>query len=152
MAGVSDRRLVADLDRVMTVEKAVVAGWTRLEGCGNDIEARRLALTLARKRARVAFPDDFVALALPLMTRMSSKHDKESDEGRGLRALREIRVRASPSWDAQEVRLLFWFIRSEDEPTLRNKGWDFYLSAWLKRVKVDGRFVEVNGLVQTSMT
>lgn len=79
--GVSDRCLVADLDRVMTVEKAVVAAWDRVTGCLDDNDARRLTLALTRKRARAAFPDDFVAFVGPLKNRMSTKHDKESDEG-----------------------------------------------------------------------
>ena len=56
------RRLVADLDRTMTVAKAVVAQWVRMVGCRTDAEARRFALALVRKRARVAFPDDFTVL------------------------------------------------------------------------------------------
>lgn len=147
--GVAEQRLIADLDRVMTVEKSVVAGWERVQGCLDDDDIRRLSLTLARKRARTAFPDDFVAFASLLMKRMSSKHDKESDEGRALRALREIRVRAAPSWDADEVGLMLWFIRNEDEPAFENQGWDHYLDAWLKRVTKKGRFVDVAGVVTT---
>lgn len=147
--GVADQRLVADLDRVMTVEKSVVAGWERVQGCLDDDDTRRLSLALARKRARTAYPDDFVAFASPLMKRMSSKHDKESDEGRALRALREIRVRAAPCWDAAEVKLMFLFIRNENEPTFENQGWDHYLDAWLKRVTKKDRFVDVAGFVTT---
>jgi len=55
--------LVADLDRTMTVEKAVVAGWTRTPGWETDDESRDFALALARKRSRFAFPDDFVSAA-----------------------------------------------------------------------------------------
>lgn len=145
----ADRRLVGDLDRVMTIEKAVVAGWDRVAGWQTDAEARRLALALARKRARVAFPDDFVEFATPLMSRMSSKHDKQSDEGRALRALREIRVRAEPSWDADEVRLAFWFIRDADDATFEGKRWDQFLVEWEKRIPKGGRFVDVQALVQT---
>jgi len=145
----ADRRLVGDLDRVMTIEKAVVAGWDRVAGWQTDAEARRLALALARKRARVAFPDDFVEFATPLMSRMSSKHDKQSDEGRALRALREIRVRAEPSWDADEVRLAFWFIRDADDTTFEGKRWDQFLVEWEKRIPKGGRFVDVQALVQT---
>lgn len=147
--GVADQQLVADLDRVMTVEKSVVAGWERVPGCLDDDDTRRLSLALARKRARTAFPDDFVAFASPLMKRMSSKHDKESNEGRALRALREIRVRAAPFWDADEVGLMFWFIRNEDEPTFENQGWEYYLAAWLKRVPEKARFIDVAGVVTT---
>lgn len=141
------RRLVGDLDRVMTIEKAVVARWGRVPGWRTDAEARRLSLALARKRARMAFPDDFVAFATPLMSRMSSKHDKQSDEGRALRALREIRVRAEPSWDAGEVRLAFWFIRDADDVTFEGARWDMLLDEWEKRIPKAGRFIDVQAAV-----
>ena len=149
LPGVADRELVADLDRVMTVEKAVAAGWERVEGCLDDDDVRRLAQALARKRARVAYPDDFVELVSGLLRRLSSKHDKNSDEGRALRSLREIRVRAAPSWGADEVMLTLWFVRNEDEPDFEDRGWDHYLDAWLKRLAAGGRFVSIDGLVQT---
>ncbi len=143
------KRLVADLDRVMTVEKSVIASWERVAGWQTDAEARRLALALARKRARVAFPDEFVKFASPLIARMSSKHDKESDEGAALRALREIRVRAEPLWDASQVKLVFWFIRHEHEPSFEGKRWEECLGAWEKRIKPNERFVDVQQVVQT---
>lgn len=149
LRGVADRHLAADLDRVMTVEKPVVAQWERVAGCIDDSDIRRLSLALSRKRARVAFPDDFVGFVTPLTNRISSKHDKENEEGRALRALREIRVRAAPSWDAESVQLMFWFIRNEDQPTFERQGWDVLLQAWLKRVPVRGRFGEVGGAVLT---
>ena len=46
----------------------------------------------------------------PLRRRLVEKHNKSSPEGEALRALLEIRVRAAPSWSAQEVELMFWFI------------------------------------------
>lgn len=147
--GISDQRLVADLDRVMTVEKAVVAQWDRVAGCLDDHDARRLSLALARKRARIAFPNDFVSFVEPLKRRMSKKHDKGSDEGEALRALREIRVRAAPSWDAESIQLMFWFIRDEDQPTFKKRGWDVFLEPWLNRVPIGGRFAEVHGEVLT---
>ena len=147
--GVARHRLVADLDRVMTVEKTVVAVWERMAGCRTDVDARRLSLALARKRARTAFPGDFVEFAKPLMDRISLKHDKRSDEGHALRALREIRVRAAPSWDADAVELMFWFIRNEDDPALETTGWEHYLTALPKARSQSGRFVRVDGVVQT---
>lgn len=146
--GVAGRRLVADLDRVMTVEKSVVAVWERIEGCRTDEDARRFSLALARKRARTAFPDDFVAFARPLMNRMSGRHDRQSDEGRALRSLREIRVRAAPSWDAAAVELMFWFIRNDEEPAFETRGWEHCLTA-LPQPQSSGRFVRVDGVVQT---
>ena len=149
LAGVADHGLVADLDRVMTVEKAVAARWERTQGCYDDADVRRLSQALARKRARAAYPDDFVAVASKLVQRMSSKHDKNSDEGRALRALREIRVRAAPAWDADEIAITFWFIRNEDEPTFERLGWDNYLEAWLGRLSAGGRYILIDGAVQT---
>ena len=80
-------------------EKAVVPAWARVDGCRTDDDSRRFSLALARKRARTAFPDDFVAFARPLMARMSLKHDKQTDEGRALRSLREIRVGTPTPWN-----------------------------------------------------
>jgi hypothetical protein len=152
LPGVSGRHLAADLDRVMTVEKPVVAQWERVAGCLDDNDSRRLSLALSRQRARIAFPDDFVAFATPLMNRMSTKHDKESDEGRALRALREIRARAAPSWNADTVQLMFWFIRNADQPTFEKQGWDVFLEAWLKRVSAAGASPRSPGRCLPSMT
>ena len=147
--GVADRRLVADLDRVMTVEKSVVAGWERIEGCRTDDETRRFALALARKRARTAFPDDFVVFARPLMDRMSERHDRQSGEGRALRSLREIRVRAAPSWDADAVELTFWFVRNDDESAFEIDNWEFCMTALPQPESKYERFVRVDGVVLT---
>jgi hypothetical protein len=89
--------LVADLDRVMTVEKSIVSRWKRTPGCSDDADCRKFAQALARKRVRFAFPDDFTLLLGKLQSRLVDKHEKNTAEGRALRALREIRVQASPS-------------------------------------------------------
>jgi hypothetical protein len=89
--------LVADLDRMMTVEKSIVATWTRTPGYVDDADGRAFAQALARKRVRVAFPDDFSELVDKLQRRLEDKHGGNSIEGRGLRALPEIRVRAVPA-------------------------------------------------------
>ena len=141
--------LVADLDRVMTVEKAVVAGWNRIVGAPQDEDVSRFRVALTRNRSRVAFPDDFVQLASQLTRRMSSKHDAQSEEGRALRALREIRVRAEPSWRAAEVSILFHFVRDHTAQTFAGQTWDNYLGLWLERVRPEGRFTRIDGLVQS---
>jgi hypothetical protein len=81
--------------------------------------------------------------------RMSQKYDKGSDERRALRALREIRTRAAPSWDAHTVHLMFWFIRNKDQPTFATRGWDVLLEAWLARAPAKRRFANVDGAVLT---
>lgn len=125
--GVAELNLVADLDRVMTVEKAVVAEWKRKSGCLSDDEVRALGQALARKRVRFAFPDDFTDFARKLQNRLRDKHNKATDEGEALRALREIRVRAEPSWNSSEIRLIFWFIRDEGQNQFKGIGWEQFL-------------------------
>lgn len=145
--GISEYSLVADLDRVMIVEKAVVAEWKRIPGCQSDDEVRTLGQALARKRVRFAFPDDFIAFAQKLQKRMQDKHDKLSVEGDALRALREIRVRAAPSWNAREIELMFWFIRNQEQVQFQEKEWHKYLEKWLQLLPESGRFKSVRGLV-----
>ena len=87
----ADRQLVADLDRTMTVEKAMILCWNRIPGCASDPEVRSFAQALARKRARFAFPDDFNLWARKLQGRLVDKHDRDSPEGRALRAPRSAR-------------------------------------------------------------
>ena len=136
---VAGDRLVADLDRTMTVEKALVARWTRTPGWETDEELRAIALALSRKRSRFAFPDDFVAAAEALQRRLVNKHDKETDEGAHLRALREIRVRAAPSWDDAEVQLSWWFIKDTD-PADAEADWPTHMDQWLALFDQTGRF------------
>lgn len=131
--------LVADLDRTMTVEKALVAGWTRTPGWETDDELRAFALALARKRSRFAFPDDFVAAAQGLQRHLVDKHDKQTEEGAHLRALREIRVRASPSWDDGKVQVTWWFIKDAD-PEEADANWPKFLGRWLGLFDQAGRF------------
>ena len=145
--GVAGLNLVADLDRIMTVEKAVVAEWERKPGCLSDDEIRALGQALTRKRARFAFPDDFTDFARKLQNRLRDKHDKANDEGEALRALREIRVRAEPSWNSSEIRLIFWFIRDEDQNQFKRVRWDQFLNQWLQLIPESGRYKNVEGSV-----
>lgn len=132
-------RLVADLDRSMTVEKAIVAGWTRTPGWQDDNELRDFALALARKRSRFAFPDDFIDAARDLQKRLAGKHNKNTDEGAHLRALREIRVRAAPSWADAQVHLSWWFIK-DDDPDGVVVNWPKFLEEWMSLFDQRGRF------------
>ncbi|AKS23666.1 MAG: hypothetical protein C75L2_00650008 [Leptospirillum sp. Group II 'C75'] len=147
--GVADKKLVADLDRIMTVEKAVLLKWERIEGCRDDIESRNLSLSLARKRSRFAFPNDFIDLVGNLKDRLKGKHSRISNEGKALRKLREIRVKAEPSWKAKEITLIFYFIKGEDEEELGEKEWAKHLEGWLTLVQPCDRYKEINGVVLT---
>lgn len=141
--------LVADLDQVMTVAKSVVASWERIPGCRTDSEVRGLRLGLIRQRGRVAFPNDFVRWVEPLSKRLLAKHDKNSREGQALRGLREIRIRAAPSWEADEIELLVWFIRDADDETFKGDEWPDFVEGWLGKIPPGGRFVAVEGSALT---
>jgi len=147
--GLRKKTLVADLDRVMSIEKAVMVRWNRVSGCNIDKEQRDFSLALARKRARFAFPDDFTAFVSALHKRMQDKHDKKSNEGLALRSLLGIRVHAAPDWEADPVHIHFWFIRHEDAEDFNGKSWHELLDGWLKLVPANQRFDPVNGTVVT---
>lgn len=141
--------LAVDLDRVMAVEKSIVAKWSRTPGFASDADGRAFAQALARKRVRFAFPDDFTELTRKLQGRLADKHERNTDEGRGLRGLREIRVQASPAWEADAVALCFWFVRHDADADFEGKNWADLLKEWIKLVPKTGRFTEVDGQVVT---
>jgi hypothetical protein len=104
---------------------------------------------LARKRSRFAFPDDFNKFAQKLQKRMQDKHEKNTREGEALRALHEIRVSATPAWDADAVELLFWFIRAEEDNRFQDREWCELLDGWLRFLPASGRFSSVDGSIVT---
>lgn len=143
---VSQNGWVVDLDRVMTVEKAILASWNpRKQGCSTDAERREFARAIARKRLRFAFPDDFVQAVQEFRHHVTNKHRRQTQAGSHLRALREIRVRAAPSWDHEAVELTFWFIKCED-PKDVNPDWSAHVGNWIDLIDSSGRF-KVNSAV-----
>ena len=148
LPAVANDNIVAHLDRVMTVEKSVVATWVKTGGFNTAEQATKFSEALARKRARFAFPDDFNDFVENLHKRLRKKHDKQTDEGKALRDLREIRVSALPSWEAhQNVELTFWFIRKDGEPIFPSHIWRLRLDLWLKLIPPEGRFTHIEGLI-----
>jgi hypothetical protein len=115
LPGLGDRKLVADLERTMTVEKAVVAGWSRIAGCTTDRERATFAEALARKRRRFAFPDEFNAGLKRFQHRIKRAEGKATSEGRVVDSLEEIRVQASPEWGAAKVSVFFWFLAEREK-------------------------------------
>jgi len=143
LPAIEDHRLVAHLDRVMTVEKPLVATWIRTPGCTTDADARAFAQALVRKRSRFPFPDDFTEFARKLYDRLVGKHNKMTTEGRALRAIHEVRVHAEPSWSAVRVVLSFWFIRRAGDVSFEGTEWSELLQIWAKLIPPSGRFGSV---------
>ncbi len=145
--GLRDKLTVGHLDRVMTVEKAVIARWDRTVGCSTDEERTAFAWALQRKHARFAFPDDFNEWVRPLQEQLTEKHDKETPEGRALRAIDEIRVKALPNWQATPVEVTFLFIPEGNMVEFEGKRWADWADRWLALVPPSGRFLRPFGVV-----
>jgi hypothetical protein len=115
LPGLADRRLVVDLERTMTVEKAVVAGWNRVRGCADDRERATFSDALARKRGRFAFPNEFNDGLKGFKDRLKRAEGKKTPAGDLLAALEEIRAQASPDWGAEKISVFFWFLAEQEK-------------------------------------
>ncbi len=135
--------LVADLDVHVTVEKAVLAGWRRTPGLKTDAENQAFSKALVRNATRFPFPDDFVAAVAKLRGRVFSKHNRDSEEGRLLRKLDEIRLRAYPSWDGAEVRL-HWLFLFDSATTAKDPASRKMAGELLARFDQSGRYQTAN--------
>lgn len=147
VSGLEGTGMVADLEQVMTVEKAVllrVAG-THRAGAQTEDEVRAVGRALANKLARAAFPDAFAIAAERLRTEIVRKHGKTSPMGAFLRGLLEIRVRAHPNWSAAEAEIEFVFVfeRSSQIPP----GADDQAHALLGRFQKSDAYPDVTARV-----
>jgi hypothetical protein len=133
----ADRRLVADLDRSLTVEKAVLARLTRMPGMLSDLDTAKFQRALARGKARFAFPDDFNTAMKKFQRRMVDRVGKQTPEGRHVDALVEIRVSAQPSWDAPDVAVTLWLVKTGDPDP---QEWMKLINDWEKLIDQKGRF------------
>lgn len=145
LPAISEKRLVADLDRVMVVEKPVLGGLpaqARVRGCPTDAEIRRFAEAVARKHSRFAFPDDFNAGMRRVAACINQKHGKKSPLGGFLQTVHDVRAACS-NWNAAkpDVVLLFVFETAAEIPVDADKHIDDLLS----RFTVTGGFTRPRG-------
>lgn len=102
---------VADLDRVMTVEKGWLSYASRVPGWTTDDEIRLFQAAVARRYQRFAFPDDFVESMDKLRDRIVRRHGHQtSPEGQLFAIIKEIRVVASPHWSSDHIEATLFFI------------------------------------------
>lgn len=106
--------VVVDLGRMMTVDKAVIRGWSRVPGLNTDQGRASFGEALERKHGRFAYPDPFVRALSKWRSRIISKHDKDSEIGRVYQSIRMLRVAAFPHWEAEAIEVLLYVIL-EDE-------------------------------------
>ncbi len=141
-------RAFADLDRIMTVEKSLVASASQRPGCTDDGQRRRFAASVGRKFGRIAFPDDLELSLRGLTSRIKSKHDKDSPEGKALSALEEIRVTASPSWDAGAIDVFLSFCPAtltDAVNVMTEDDWDSLIDDWIGRASPTGVVARIDG-------
>lgn len=143
VAAVADKRLVADLDCIMTVEKSVLANFNRLQGLTTDDEQRQFARALARKRARAALPDKFVGCFRPIVERLKKALKKSDTESRHLDALTEFRVKPEPSWQADKVITTVYLFKGSDDASYSYE-WAKHTEVWEKLFKPDDQFIALH--------
>jgi hypothetical protein len=150
VAGVASLGLVADLDQVMTIEKPLLTSWQSTRGCQTANEQRAFAAAVGRKFARFAFPDDFVQIMSDFTNLVKRKHGRmQSEEGQALASLREIRVAATPDWNASSIQLHLIFIRHDEQTESSGRSWAHWLTKWLAKIPNSGRYASVSGVVSS---
>ena len=102
-----DGSYFADLDRITTIETGVLLLQDRTPGLSDDEQRNAFARAVARMFERFAFPDDLSRSLSKWRDHVVSKHDKErSPEGTLFREAVDVRVSATPAWDADPVSVV----------------------------------------------
>lgn len=110
---------VADLARITTVERSVIAGQSSVGKPRSAQERLDFAESVRRYLTRAALPDEIVTVLKPFLKRIQERHDKNSDEGRCLNLVLELRLSADPDLDDPSPALCVLVILNEvDLPSL----------------------------------
>jgi hypothetical protein len=127
----------ADLDEITTRPKGLLLRAEQLGGLPGPTERRRFAGQIARHFGRPAYPDEFQESIVKLQKRILDRSDKKSPEGSAVTAIEEIRVLAKPSWDANEVDVVLFFIVPDaplvgidGKTVLDEDAWEEWIRAW----------------------
>ena len=96
----------ADISRMMSVDKNVLARWPREDGFSSEEDRNRFGAALERKFGRFAFPDEFENAVKNFRERVWSRHGRTgSDPGKVYRSLEQIRFAARPDWNIRPARI-----------------------------------------------
>ncbi|WP_126977599.1 hypothetical protein [Frigidibacter oleivorans] len=108
---------VVDFSRTMSVTKKLLVTWKRHRGCKDEQQQLEFASALETYFGRFAFPDDFVASVASLRRAILSKHPKgESDLGKAVRSIRELRVYPHARWSNKDsIPITFIAILDDEE-------------------------------------
>lgn len=141
----SRHNLIADLDRIITIEKSILSNYDPITGCNDDSERRAFADALARHRNRSAFPDDFNVCMGSVRDYLKKIHRTNNDEGFLINSISEIRVTASPNWDAENITIFLWFIL-HPQAALSTNDISQYIEKWLSLFGQSEKY-ELQGVV-----
>lgn len=137
-----------DLDKVVTSEKSILLGFEPKRGLIDDSSQRQFRNGAARMFSRFAFPDDLSIALSKMVNRIKGKHARNSDEGRALEVLEEIRLTGSPSWDAKEIDVFILFspaTRTEASEVMPDEEWNTCIDSWMDRAEPIGVIRSVKG-------
>lgn len=108
--------VVVDFSRTMSVSKKLLVSWERQRGCEDERQQLEFARALETFFGRFAFPDAFVASVASLRKAILSKYPKgESDLGKAVRSIREIRAYPHASWSDMAAVPITFIAILEDE-------------------------------------
>ena len=100
----------ADLNRCVSVEKAVLCLAVRREGCRTQRERDAFAKVAGTHRQRFAFPDGAETVFDPLRKYLRKKRDKNTAEAMRINEVLEIRAREERGWEADTCELTISFL------------------------------------------
>lgn len=108
--------VVVDFSRTMSVTKNLLVSWERQRGCEDEHQQLEFARALETFFGRFAFPDAFVASVASLRKAILSKYPRgESDLGKAVRSIREIRAYPHASWSDEAAVPVTFIAILEDE-------------------------------------
>lgn len=140
-----DGTYAADLDRIMTVEKSLLASRTIQyhKALLTDAECRAFSEALIRRLTRAAFPNDFVEAISAFKQHIISCYKNDNPEGEFLKAISQIRIVPKPDWNANEIEVDFYFVFDKETNIPENS--DVFIEGLLKKIKIDDKIIDVSG-------
>lgn len=112
----AEEGVFADISRMMSVEKKLLASWERCDGFTTDTKRAEFGAALERKFGRFAFPDKFDFAVSKFRRRVDKRHKQDaSPVGKIYRSLEQIRFAANPSWEDRPTSITLVAILNPDD-------------------------------------
>lgn len=90
--------LAIDFSYIMNVSKELLIFWKPNIGFKSSLQLENFTKSLTNIYNRFAFPENFIELLSPIRKVIHNKHDKNSELGKALRSIRELRVLPYADW------------------------------------------------------